>query len=226
MAANPTSVCDLIRGHAQDQPNLLAVSKNKQSLTYAELEHASLCIARILTSRGLGQGDIIPLLSSRCLEMVACSLAILRIGATLVPMEHGTWSNDRIDAVLSSLEYKALLVTTETDRRLANAIYIHNIDQALTGSNGYKEEPAIHGSSVRSKDVAYIIFTSGTTGMPKGVMVTHESLLNYVWPAHANAPFNLGANPSDTSLLLFSVAFDGKSFAHSLVKYYFLSVLN
>ncbi|KID94794.1 non ribosomal peptide synthase, partial [Metarhizium majus ARSEF 297] len=140
--------------------------------------------------------------------MVACSLAILRIGATLVPMEHGTWSNDRIDTVLSSLEYKALLVTTETDRRLANAIYIHNIDEALTGSNGYKEEPPIHGSSVRSKDVAYIIFTSGTTGMPKGVMVTHESLLNYVWPAHANAPFNLGAKPSDTSLLLFSVAFD------------------
>ncbi|KAG6204033.1 NRPS protein [Claviceps purpurea] len=206
----PVSVYDLIRHHAEAHPEALAISKNEDQITYGELYAASIRIAQLLADQGVEKGDVVPLLGSRCLEMIACTLAIFMIGATLVPMEAGSWSEARIQTVLDALEYKTLLVTADGDVRRRKTIDYHEIQRAMTGGNGWdcgNAKVPINGpESVR--DVAYIIFTSGTTGNPKGVKVTHQSLLNYVWPAHANAPFNLGVGPSDTSLLLFSVAFD------------------
>ncbi|KAG6122579.1 NRPS protein [Claviceps humidiphila] len=210
MATVPVSVCDLIRHHAEAHPEALAISKNEDKITYGELHVASIRIARLLADQGVGRGDVVPLLGSRCLEMIACTLAIFMIGATLVPMEAGSWSEERIQTVLDALEYKTLLVTAKGDVRRRKTIDYHEIRRAMTGEDEWDDGnviASINGpESVR--DVAYIIFTSGTTGNPKGVKIAHQSLLNYVWPAHANAPFNLGVGPSDTSLLLLSVAFD------------------
>ncbi|KAG5983568.1 NRPS protein [Claviceps digitariae] len=210
MVVNPISVYDLIRHHVETHPESLAISKEERKMTYAELHEASLRIAQVLADRGIGRGDVVPLLGSRCLDMVVCTLAILNVGAMLVPMEIGSWSEERIQAVLASLEYKAMLVTTGGDSECRqNAINCQDIQRTIAEGRSWEgDEPAKANGPRSGRDVAYMIFTSGTTGTPKGVMITHESLLNYVWPAHANAPFNLGATPSDTSILLLSVAFD------------------
>ncbi|KAG6085332.1 hypothetical protein E4U15_001299 [Claviceps sp. LM218 group G6] len=167
MATVPVSVCDLIRHHAEAHPEALAISKNEGKITFGELHVASIRIARLLTDQGIGRGDVVPLLGSRCLEMIACTLAIFMIGATLVPMEAGSWSEERIQTVLDALEYKTLLVTAEGDVRRRKTIDYHEIQRAMTGGDDWDDgntKAAINGpESVR--DVAYIIFTSGTTGM-------------------------------------------------------------
>jgi non-ribosomal peptide synthetase component F len=83
-------------------------------------------------------------------------------------------------------------------------------DQAENGLSRYEIE------GLQPNDLAYIIFTSGTTSNPKGVMIPHSALLNYVQQGDPKTPFNLGATPSDKVLLIFSPAFDGISYLFSL----------
>lgn len=224
------SVLDLMQHQSKIQPNATCMSKNGQSLTYEELNKASESIAALLVAKGAISGDIIPLITSRCLEMVACVLAIVRIGATWVPMEIETWGLERIQTVSARLDYKVALVTDLDPRGLQGAICLDQIHSAMKSKVTLGLARSTHASiaiptattqsnrstdsirEARLQDIAYIIFTSGTTAAPKGVMVKHESLLNYVWPAHdeSSMPFNLGVQPCDKVLLLFSVAFDGK----------------
>lgn len=213
MPDEPNSVVDLIEGQALRYPSATAISSADASLTYAELIAASRRLAAFLQTRGVKAGDIVPILTSRCLEMAICVLAVAQLGTAWAPMELETWSHGRIQAVLATLEHKIVLITADKNKHeIANAILGAEIRQATSGKRG--DTPAADEPPIRSiatpAHTAYIIFTSGTTGVPKGVVIKHESLLNYVWSTHENAPFNLGATPTDTSLLLFSVAFDGK----------------
>ncbi|KAM3453120.1 hypothetical protein MY3296_004047 [Beauveria thailandica] len=210
MAIEPLSVYDLVKAHARDRPHSIAISKENDHLTYAQLDGASRRIASLLSRHDVGPGDIVPVLTSRCLEMAACILAAIRLGAIWVPMELGTWSQERVETVLATLNHKVVLITADVDTYgIMNGIFGEEIRQAIYSDADEKNESGFHPKGpARCQDAAYIIFTSGTTGVPKGVVIAHESLLNYVWPAHQNVPFNLGATSSDISLLLFSVAFD------------------
>lgn len=205
-APTPVSVHDLIQGVVHGQPHSIAVSYKDVKLTYTELDAASLRVATRLRKRGIGPGDTVPILTSRCLEMVACVLAIVRIGACWVPMEAESWSRDRINTVLTTVDHKVVIVTEHVDDPIQNAINMEEIRDAM------KSPPTnVLESPVGPEDVAYIIFTSGTTSRPKGVIVPHQSLANYVQQGDREAPFNFGARPTDKVILLFSVAFDGEA---------------
>ncbi|KAK0387745.1 hypothetical protein NLU13_3990 [Sarocladium strictum] len=222
------SVIDLIQHHAKIRPNSPCVCKGDRSLTYEELDKASEAVARLLVAKGVVPGDAVPLVTSRCLEMVVCVLAIVRTRAIWVPMEIDTWGLDRIQTVSASLGQKVALITDMEPRGLQGAICLDQIQRAVATRSSFDKsgtgqavvestteawglaQPTDSSGLARSQDVAYIIFTSGTTGVPKGIMIKHESLLNYVWPGHGDSsmPFNLGVQPGDKVLLLFSVAFD------------------
>lgn len=206
VAPTSTSVHDLIQGIVQRQPHSIAVSYEDTQLTYAELDAASLVVATLLRKRGIGPGDAVPLLTSRCLEMVACVLAIVRVGACWVPMEAESWSRDRISTVLATVDHKVVIVTEHLECPVQNAINRDEIQDAMKLPAA--KVPERH---VGPEDVAYIIFTSGTTSRPKGVIVPHQSLANYVQQGDREAPFNFGARATDKVILLFSVAFDGKN---------------
>ncbi|KAJ2902519.1 putative non-ribosomal peptide synthetase SirP [Zalerion maritima] len=219
MSTNPISVFDLVCARVEDQPYAIAVSEGEKCLSYAALDAASRRIAYHLRSRNVRAGDVVPILTSRCLEMVACVLAVVRVGACWVPMEAGTWSRDRIDAVLGAVAPKAVLVTDNgRDWGIERAVPVQDIRDALfieaaadgvgkDNGDDFSHYPVAEGPE-NPQDMAYVIFTSGTTGSPKGVSIAHRSLLNYVQEGGRDTPFNLTACSSDIVLLLFSVAFD------------------
>lgn len=218
--ATAVSVFDLIRNRIQNQAHATAVSVRGESLTYAELDVASRKIADLLRKRGVNAGDIVPILTTRCREMVPCVLAVIRVGACWVPMEAVTWSKGRIDTVLKTVDHKIVLTTGDESNGIQNAISLNEIREAMVG--GFKDNDVELESQEGprcSQDAAYIIFTSGTTGRPKGVTIAHQSLLHYVQQGDRDAPFNLGVNSADTVLLLFSVAFDGELGPHTLKWY-------
>jgi non-ribosomal peptide synthetase component F len=126
-----------------------------------------------------------------------------------VPIDLESWSQDRIQTVLDMTEANVVIVAGELPFNVTRQVLI-KVDRQFLHScdDGFMSNPI---SPPQSKsELAYIIFTSGTTGKPKGVMISNHSLVNYVKNGSPETPFNLGVNPTDTVLLLFSVAFDGE----------------
>lgn len=186
-------------------------------MRYGELESASLSLAALFHSVGIRAGDTVPVFVSRNLETVATIIALLRLSVCFVPMDGESWSQSRVDSVLRAVEPKIVIMAQWTDLR-ANDTPVITTKEVRKAFD--EEQPdscaelmaGIIDCAGSSEEPVYIIFTSGTTGTPKGVMISRRSVENYISQGiDRGMPFNLGVRNHDTVLLLFSLAFDGEN---------------
>ncbi|KAI9042724.1 nonribosomal peptide synthetase hasD [Aspergillus affinis] len=202
----------------RDQPSSVAVENvtqtanqnNLNSITYAQLDILSEKWSEKLRLAGIGPGCIVPLLSTRSIAMVAAVLAILKLRAIYIPIDIESWGEDRIESVLQAVD-PPVIVSTSTSP--AHSYPYSRVELHSTGIEDIettKDHSAIYkGSDTadRGNDLAYIIFTSGTTGKPKGVMVGQRSISRYVTEG-GELPFNLNVKAGTRVLLICSIAFD------------------
>ncbi|KAF9632962.1 hypothetical protein BFW01_g3825 [Lasiodiplodia theobromae] len=175
-------------------PHNTAVQDGDQSLSYSELDARSSELAHRLQKAGARAGQVIPIVTNSCLHMVVGVLAILKAGATYVPIDREQWPRERIENVLTQVGAELIVYTGRDLDLSASAI---NADQRYASQ---REFMPTEGCA----DLVAIIFTSGTTGKPKGVMVREESLARFV----VTPKFNYDVAPGDRVLLVLSVAFD------------------
>lgn len=215
----PRSVWDLFANWAQTQPEHTAVICGSRSVSYRQLYDGATRIADLLLARSVQRGGAIPVLARRTPEMVACFLAVLKAGACYVPIDTESWSDGRIRWTLSEVKPDFVLDADGSGKYSGDGtgfdlISYQQIEAAFRDSAPSKANGAAPVMEttvpVQPTDLAYIIFTSGTTSAPKGVMIPHRALLNYVQQGNEETPFNGNPTPEDTLLLIFSPGFDGK----------------
>jgi len=158
-----------------DSPNLPALRFGNSVLTYKELNDHSNRLANYLIQKGVCVGDIIAICIERSFEMMIGIFAILKAGATYLPLDSKN-PQSRLSEIITDSKPKFILTNSKSDLNLpaySTVIYLDNILDHSLNSNANNPE-----TTVKSNHLAYIIYTSGSTGKPKGVMIEHHSLMN------------------------------------------------
>ncbi|PTB42729.1 hypothetical protein M441DRAFT_57395 [Trichoderma asperellum CBS 433.97] len=206
------TIVDQFDEWATKTPNSIAVEWRGEQLTYAELRTASFRVARALLAAGVGPYDKVAVLTDMSLEMLPSVLGVLRTGAAYVPIDVAAWSRSRIEATLFELSSPFAIVTTSVPGLQLPVSTVNFQKQWLRSPLGNAAELIAQLDALRSgfKDdlLSWIIFTSGTTGKPKGVMVYHRAIYALAISFNHSDYLEAALGKDIRVMLAFSVAFD------------------
>ncbi|MEU2715877.1 amino acid adenylation domain-containing protein [Streptomyces sp. NPDC007205] len=172
---------ELFEERVRAHPQAVAAVHGGREWTYGELNRRANRLARALLARGLGAEDVVAVVTERNLDWLAATLAVFKAGGTYLPIEPH-FPAGRITATLSRAGCR--LVLTESGST-------HTLDQALAALPGCEKllidaayaqphDDADLGLPIDAGRLAYIYFTSGSTGEPKGAMCEHAGMLNHL----------------------------------------------
>ncbi|KAI1300938.1 non-ribosomal peptide synthetase [Xylaria venustula] len=206
----PKSVCDLIDRWAHKQPNHPAILYRSRTVSYRQLNDAAARIACLLIDKHVRPGDLVPVLATRTCEMVATFLGVLKAGACYVPIDVETWGEERTISTLERVSARVVVNLGTSAFPGYDVISREDVESAFKNDpvGRWEASERLPQENIKPGDLAYIIFTSGTTSQPKGVMIPHSALLYYVQQGDEEAPFNSHPAPEDKTLLAFSPGFD------------------
>ncbi|MDP2389083.1 MAG: non-ribosomal peptide synthetase, partial [Acidobacteriota bacterium] len=196
-------VNDLIRAQVARTPDAVAVRSGSVSLTYRALETRALQIAAALRRRGVGAGAIVGLCVQRGPDLLPALLGALEAGAAYVPLDL-SFPAERLAFMLENSG--AALVLTERGvpeglrQRLGVTVPVMLLEDIAADLAG----PVPSGPLPTANDLMYVLYTSGSTGQPKGVMVQHRSVVNFL----CGLQMLPGMAPSDVMLGLTTLSFD------------------
>ncbi len=169
------TVLDIFQKQLDKTPDAIAVVVENNEITYKELDNKSNQLAHYITNQGVTQNELIPICVERSVEMIVGILAILKVGATYVPIDPN-YPQERIDFILEDTEAIRIIGQKNTADLFKNnndkqLILLDTIAEKLD-----EENTSFEHQNISDDQLAYIIYTSGTTGTPKGVMIEHKSL--------------------------------------------------
>lgn len=183
--ANFTALGNLIQRfdrQAGTTPNAVAVSDGRTSLTYRELARRSRAAARWLAREGIGAESVVALLADRGPDLLAAMIAVQRVGAAFLNLDPEQPAA-RLATILGSSCARVLLVGRAQSAMvealldpLVARIQVAGLEDALASGSTKPARPARRGAS----SLAYLIYTSGSSGAPKGVMIEQRGLSNHL----------------------------------------------
>ncbi len=173
----PGRIEDLFAAQARRTPDLTAVSANGEDVTYAELDARANQLGNRLRELGVEPGKAVALCVDRSVDLVVAVLGILKAGAAYVPL-----NPDHPSARLRQQLEDARAQVVVTEQKFAEKL--EAFDRVLLCIDSERAQladqpagdPPSHGTQ---DDPVYILYTSGSTGAPKGVVVRHRNLANY-----------------------------------------------
>ncbi|MEU6476898.1 amino acid adenylation domain-containing protein [Streptomyces sp. NPDC047017] len=174
---------ELFEQRVRERPDAVAAVHGDRSWTYAELNARANRLARALLARGLGREDVVAVVTERDLDWLASVLAVFKAGGVYLPVEPH-FPAGRIAATLSRSGCRLVLTEPGSTAGLDQALATlpAGVERLLV-ETAYAEDHAEDdlGTEVTPGQLAYIYFTSGSTGEPKGAMCEHAGMLNHLF---------------------------------------------
>ncbi len=168
-------LCDLLSASALRFADRVAIADASGAHTYGAIDALANRVARALAARGVGRGDRVGISLEKSAKAVACMQGILRLGAAYVPLD-AKWPAARRNKIVRDCSLAVVIDDAELD--------------AASSFDAAQLDPV---PGVTERDLAYILYTSGSTGAPKGVCIDHRGALAFVdW-----AVGEVGIGPDD-----------------------------
>src|SRR5262245_31068024 len=189
----------LFERQGERAPDAMALNSGTWRLTYQELNRRSNRLAHRLQVLGVGPEVFVGICIERSVDMVIALLAVLKAGGAYVPMDP-SYPAERLAFMLADAHAPILLTREWLVARFGpvSAQVVCMDGNAEADAGGPEDNP---DSGVTAENLAYVIYTSGSTGQPKGVLIPHRGLVNYLWWAtRAYAVADGSGAPVHTSL--------------------------
>jgi amino acid adenylation domain-containing protein len=188
----------IIEKQAERTPDTVAVVCGNRRLTYRDLNAGANFLARRMRESGVKTGVPVGVYMEHSPELLIAVLAVLKAGGVCVPLEP-TYPEQRLALMLQDCRPHTILVHEPTARRLppqdAHVVCVNEND-------GHAENP---DCDVSERELAFIVYTSGTTGRPKGVMQTHRNIaVPFTWFTNFFA-----LTPADSDLMKTPISLAG-----------------
>jgi amino acid adenylation domain-containing protein len=171
-------VHELFEAQAARTPDAVAVVFEGRRLSYGELNARANRLAHHLIALGVGPEVLVGICVERSAEMVIGLLAILKAGGAYVPLDP-KWPPDRVRLVVEDARLAAIVTQKDYTDQLPPAVPRVVIEPRSESDEAQAENNPERPLS--PADPAYVLYTSGTTGVPKGVLIEHRHLVQYVW---------------------------------------------
>ena len=200
---------EAVSAAAQRSPDCLAVALGEERMSYGQLEKESNQIAHVLRRQGVRAGDRVCLIVPKSPRAIAAIIGVLKAGAIYVPLDPDSPSPRlrsqlvRCDTtwILASHRYSAEVARLMEDANAERTYRLGWLDEGMPLSTGHafdwrdiarETATRVGGDAVADDAPAYILFTSGSTGAPKGVVITHANVAAFL--AWALPHFGIGAD--------------------------------
>ncbi|OOQ61561.1 non-ribosomal peptide synthetase [Mucilaginibacter pedocola] len=186
---------------ASRSPNAVALKFQNEIYSYRQLNERANQLAAVLVEGGVQVGDKIAVSLDRAAELVVSLLAVMKAGGVYVPLDP-IFPINRINYMLADSEAVKLITSRkysgmyESD---AEELLLHEIWTTLDSKP--KTDPKV---AVSGQDLLYILYTSGSTGQPKGVQIAHHNCVNFLYSMQKQP----GMTPADKLLAVTTISFD------------------
>ena len=197
-----STVATCFEDQARRNPDGVAVVGGSEQLTYGQLNAAANKIAHHLLSLGVGPESLVAVSTERTPRMLAALLGIWKAGGAYVPLDP-SFPADRLAYMLGSSQASVLITERSVRDRLpaySGRIVLLDDDWSTIDALSDANPPA----TAVADNLAYVLYTSGSTGQPKGVEIPHSAVVNFLW-SMAKRP---GLKPNDSVLAITTLSFD------------------
>lgn len=165
----------LFREQANKHPDQAIAIDQAGYITYEELDKKSDNLARYLIKAGIKKNNLVGLCSSLNTNFIISILGVIKAGAAYFPLDH-EYPRERLHHMIEDSNPTFILVEPQYTS-LFKGNRVIEIEQKIFDTKD-SEHNNLENIAIEPESLAYVVYTSGSTGLPKGIMITHESLAN------------------------------------------------